>query len=788
MAIRKPSESILIPRRCCVANSSVMKRRPGLASTFLFAVTLILYGTPRLSMAQGAPDQGSAVKATQSASSKSATPQIKSSDSSRFAAEARQLTVLSRTLKKEEEKEQQDEEETGQDPGPAYGRLARFAKLHAKEELGERAGLALGYFDYNDGRYQQAREWLDLAKAEKLLPDYVLFWSAQVDRNLNNNSAALDQLESLQHDFPQSVMEPLALRALVETAIALNQPQQALDTLASAKDVEADPTLLFLRAQAHEQANDKIAAAGDYLEVYDRYPLSTQADEAGEKVSVLESQMGTSFPQPLMSERLLRANTLFDAHRWQDAENAYNDAVPKLDGPDEDLAHLRIADCIVQLGGDPSLLASTQFQEQDVDAERLYYLSQAYRSEDDEAKMLATLTEIQSRAPASPWTERTLFAVGNYYWVKLDRDKAAVEYQQIVDKFPTSDDAINAQWRVAWAAYMERSDHASGLLNTFLQAHPDSVYTPDALYWLGRLAQKKRNTPAARAYFRKLETRFPNTYFAMRAATPLRALGRGRVAVLPELDAIPPLPPTREILKSIPVAALPFVQRSVALETIAFDDSAMLELRAAYDATDAPEIEFSLARAAINGERYPEAIAAIRTVYPSIESREFATAPREAWTLSFPLPYAAQIRRDARRARTDAMVVAGLIHQESAFDKDAHSYANAFGLMQLVPETAERYARQLRMEYTEDRLLDPAYNLQLGTVYFGELMRSFHSAEAALAAYNAGEDRVTVWQTGQKYSELPEFVESIPFTQTREYVEIVMRNTAIYRRLYGGGR
>ncbi|MGC1107606.1 MAG: transglycosylase SLT domain-containing protein [Candidatus Acidiferrales bacterium] len=688
------------------------------------------------------------------------------------------MTQLSRALKKD----------TDKDPGAAYQRLAEFAKLHAKEELGERAALALGYYDYNDGRYTQAREWLDAAKPEKLLPDYVLFWSAQVDRNLNNNSAALDQLQALRRDYPQSVMAPLALQALAETAIALNQPRQALDALTSAPDIEQNPALLFLRAQAHEQADDKIAAAGDYLEVYDRYPLSTQADEAGEKISYFESTMGASFPQPLISERLLRANILFEAHHWQDAENGYNEALPKLEGPDEDLAHLRIADCIVQLGGDSSLLASVQFQAQDVDAERLYDLSQAYRSANNETNMLGALAQVQARAPASLWAERTLFAVGNYYWVKLDRDRAAAEYQQVVDKFPTSDDAINAQWRVAWAAYMDRSDGAAGLIETFLRGHPDSVYTPDALYWLGRLAQQKENAPVARAYFGKLQARFPNNYFAIHASAPSRALRRGRVAVLSVLDAIPPVSPAREVLTSTPAAALPFVQRSVALETIGFDDSAMLELRSAYDATRAPSLQFNLARVAANGEHYGSAIAAMHIVYPSLEFRPYAAEPHEAWTLAFPLPYVAQIRADARRTHIDPMVVAGLIHQESAFEKDAHSYANAFGLMQLVPETADRYARQLRIRFSEDRLLEPDYNLRLGTVYLGELMHSFHSAEAALAAYNAGEDRVALWQAGQKYSELPEFVESIPFTQTREYVEIVMRNAAIYRRLYGGGR
>lgn len=710
----------------------------------------------------------------------------------RFAVQSRKLTSLARALKTEEEARQnadlQSAPGSDADPPPAYTRLAKFAKSHSKEELGARAALALGYDDYNNGRYTQARAWLDLAKPEKLLPDYVLFWSAQVDRNLNNNATALDELQTLRQSYPQSVMLPLALQAYAETAIALTEPQQALDALASAKDIDENPTLLFLRGQAHEQANDQIAAAGDYLEIYDRFPLSTQADEAGQKVTALESSLGVAFPQPLASDRLLRANILFAAHNWQDAENAYTDALPALSGSDVELANLHIAECKVHLGGGPSLLASVQFQTAEIDAERLYDLSQAYRSAKDETNMLAVLAQLQSHDPQSSWTERTLFAVGNYYWVKLDRDHAAAEYQQVADKFPASDDALNAQWRVAWTAYMDRSAGADSLIGKFLADHPDSIYTPDSLYWLGKLAEQKRNKPVARAYFRKLQERFPNSYFALHASTPLRVLGRGRVAVLPVLDSIPRISPEREILKSVPSAAFPYVQRSVALETIAFDDSAMLELKAAYDDTRAAALQLDLARAATNGEHYDSAMAAIRSIYPSIESRAFASAPRDAWMFAFPLPYAAQIRSAARRTGSDPMLIAGLIHQESAFDKSAHSYANAFGLMQLVPETAARYARQLRLGFSEDHLLEPAYNLRLGSTYFGELMRSFHSAEAALAAYNAGEDRVTLWQTGQKYAELPEFVESIPFSQTREYVQIVMRNAAIYRRLYGGRR
>jgi soluble lytic murein transglycosylase len=131
------------------------------------------------------------------------------------------------------------------------------------------------------------------------------------------------------------------------------------------------------------------------------------------------------------------------------------------------------------------------------------------------------------------------------------------------------------------------------------------------------------------------------------------------------------------------------------------------------------------------------------------------------------------------------MLTAGLIRQESAFEPDARSGANAMGLMQLLPKTARLVAKQAKVRYSHAQLFDPEYNVHLGTIYFAGLHKGFGSVESALAAYNAGEDRVNSWTAGQNYREPAEFVDSIPFTETREYVEIVSRNADIYRKLYG---
>jgi soluble lytic murein transglycosylase len=131
------------------------------------------------------------------------------------------------------------------------------------------------------------------------------------------------------------------------------------------------------------------------------------------------------------------------------------------------------------------------------------------------------------------------------------------------------------------------------------------------------------------------------------------------------------------------------------------------------------------------------------------------------------------------------MFAAGLIRQESTFQADAVSHANAIGLMQVLPKTGKLLAKQLKVRYTKDKLFEPDFNLEVGMLYIADLVKQTGAPEYAAAAYNAGEDRIAAWKAERNYEEIPELVESIPFTETRDYVQIVLRNTAVYRMIYG---
>ncbi|MGH9638679.1 MAG: transglycosylase SLT domain-containing protein, partial [Bryobacteraceae bacterium] len=570
----------------------------------------------------------------------------------------------------------------------AYGRLSEIAERKSSGVLGKRAALALGYFEYQNGNFEKAAKWLDLAQGDPLLGDYDLYWQAETNLALNNNQDSLDELELLRKNFPYSVMTEQALQALGTAAIAANQPADAVSALDAYSRTHDSPQLLFLRGEAHEQAGQLLDAAKDYQSVYLRFPLSDQSRDAEDKLASLGSQLGAQLSPIPVEERVAHAETLFQAEDWSDARNEYTALLPSLSGVDLERAEVRVLECGVEMGSDPSDLAARKISDPDVDAERDFTLADYYRGLQNETQLLAAVQAAELRAPSSQWTERVLFLAGNYYWVNLQRDQASTYYSQLAKQFPLSQYADSALWRVAWTAVIERKPDADDRLEAHLKRFPDSQYTPDTLYWLGRLAEESKERSRARGFYAKLESRFAQTYFATLAAKRMRVLGRGPKEKSELLALIPAIPRAMSMADPPSTEADARRARAAALKSIAFDSSAVLELRAAYASTHQPRLLLEAAKEAVAARHCGAAILFTRELYPQLESRSFANVPRSIWLAAYALPYETSIRRWSARKRLDPMLVAGLIHQESAFDPQAVSSANAVGLMQLEPYTA----------------------------------------------------------------------------------------------------
>lgn len=703
-----------------------------------------------------------------------AAPQLVAGDTPEDQALQKELSGLARALHNAE-------------PG-AYAKLSAFATKNAANVWGARAALALGFDDHSKKHEQQALAWFTKASGDTVLREYVLYWTAQAKQGLGRLKDALADLETVQHDYPNTAMKEQLLESFAPLATELGRAQEAIDALNAYPATGSKPTLLLERGQAYQGSHQLPRAAKDYQTIFYKYSQSDEAKAADSALKKILHEMGKEYPYPGVELQQQRAQAFYDAHKWKEARAEFEKLLAMLhdvQNPNRQLAELRIAEARVQLRGSPKLLASLKTPDFDVDAERLYALSQLYRSDKKNDEMFATLNELTQKYPLSRWNEEGFMAAGNFYWVNLDRTKAATYYQRVLDTFPSGKNAFNAEWRVAWVAYLNRQPDAEDKLKAFLLKYPASGDTSDAVYWLGRVAERNGKFAEARAYFQKDVDRFPQTYFGHAAAERLSKLQPAEGDPPEILDKIPPPPALRPFDDPIPAAAADRWARAQALRTIAFDSSAELELKNAYFATSSPRFLYEAAQAAFDQGHFAAGMAYGRAIVPNFEARKREDLPLDVWKVLYPLPYEAVIRREAAKNNFDPMLAAGLMRQESTFQADALSGQNAIGLMQVIPKTGRLLARQLHVRFAPAKLFQPEYNIQLGMLYISGLVKLTGAPEYALAAFDAGEDRIAAWKAERNYDEIPELVESIPFSETRDYVQIVLRNSEVYRMIYG---
>jgi tetratricopeptide (TPR) repeat protein len=211
--------------------------------------------------------------------------------------------------------------------------------------------------------------------------------------------------------------------------------------------------------------------------------------------------------------------------------------------------------------------------------------------------------------------------------VELEREKAAVAYQRVLDSFPNGKYAFNCEWRIAWVAYLNRQPDADNRLSTFLSKYPASGNSVDALYWLGRNAERGGNAGHAHSYYSKAVERFPQTYFGNAAAARLAKLGPGEENPAELLEKIPPPPSLRPFDEPIPATAEDRWARAQALRAIAFDSSAEQELKNAYFATASPRFLLEAAQAAFDQGHYGAGMAYARIIVPNFDARKINEVP-----------------------------------------------------------------------------------------------------------------------------------------------------------------
>jgi soluble lytic murein transglycosylase len=669
----------------------------------------------------------------------------------------------------------------------AYAGVESYARRHAGTDAGALAWLAVGYSRFSDKDYPKAVEALKLAQPRAGdLGDYVAHFLASAYLAQGRSTDAVVTLRDFEAKYPDSLLLREAMHLYGQSLLGAGRAAEAARILQKYRaPVRADFELELGRT--YEAMDEYALAAQAYKTVY--YTLPQSAEAASAKSAFDHLVAGGYANSATFAERRTRANLLVQAKRHGEAAHEYR-ALLALAPADQQTAITVALGVALHRSGDDrearTLLDSIPDSADASTGPRLYALAEMARSADDKPQLQSILDRLRQYAPASESLDQALLLAANYYLLHQDYDHAIAHYRELQQRFPNSPRAAYAHWKGAWLALRQgRADEARHAFEEEVQLYPAAPEVPAALYWRARLAEDEHDFTRARAWYEKLTSRFRSYYYAELARTRLATLPHGAPAPDPLLDGIPAavVPASYSVAEAPPDSVR--LQKSRLLENAGMTDAAVKELQAAVD--DGAWAALQMARIYQDAGQYHRALHALKRAMPGYFSLEIEQLPRPAWEYLFPRPFWAELKRNAAANELDPFLVASLIRQESEFNPGAVSRADALGLMQLLPVTGRKVAREMKLRsFSPPGLLSPATNLQLGTRYFREMVDHFGGhVEYALAAYNAGPDRVQGWLAQGNFRDVPEFVESIPFTETREYVQAIVRNAAIYRKLYG---
>jgi soluble lytic murein transglycosylase len=497
-----------------------------------------------------------------------------------------------------------------------------------------------------------------------------------------------------------------------------------------------------------------------------------------------------------MAELRSLGDAYYNASRYNDAQEQYRAMLARATGlSDVDRNGLAVATaaCDWKLKRlTPAKVQALPDTGDDNGARRLYLLMELARDRGDMSDQQRIVSEMETRFPNSPWLAEALFSSGNMYLLKRDYPNAVTYYGYLADHFPTNKNAAPAHWRAGWLSYRQGLyTDAARLFDAQIRQYPGATETVSALYWRGRLYETQDHTPTqAAANYRAIVRAYPHFFYSQMAQARLTALGKGgniehAEAEETRLSAFQPaLQP--KLVDTFP-ADSPNLAKARLLANAGLNEYIAMEIKADPDSSSWS----ALAEAEIYAsfDETFRALRAMKRALPHASTAPISALPLAYWRILFPEPWWETIRTESAKNNLDPYFVASLIRQESEFNPNAVSRANAYGLMQLLPSVGKSMAREEGLtRFQTFQLLDPETNIRLGTRYLRQMLDHFGGVqEYALAAYNAGENRVTDWQSAGPYSGLDEFVESIPFTETREYVQAILRNEETYRAIDGFG-
>ena len=369
-------------------------------------------------------------------------------------------------------------------------------------------------------------------------------------------------------------------------------------------------------------------------------------------------------------------------------------------------------------------------------------------------------------------------------WAEGERatQQAVRAYEEAYRTADLSKIKRDALWRLGWLHYQQGAwEDAVEAFDSFAETGPGHHWQNRAHYWKARALERMGWVDEAQTVYGQVAAEWPMTYYGQLSESRLRhPRPAGRQSHENRVDPVMNGPASSAFRLNT------HFQKAMELSKLGLRREALEELlvvKRQYH--DQPQTMYALARHMLELGDFEAPIAIAKRYFREPLERRRISFDSPLWRMAYPMGYMPQIRRYAA-SHVDPFLVAGIIREESLYNPKALSSVGAMGLMQLMPETANRIARRIGLVSVDrEDLLQGEVNVRLGVAYVGQLSRDYQgNLIRAVAAYNAGPAAVKRWIAKFGGRDPDEFVELISYRETRLYVKRVLTSYRIYKTLH----
>ena len=612
----------------------------------------------------------------------------------------------------------------------ASGPIASGANAAAEINHAGAQALIKGKDSMEKGDYEKAITLLTAAYEKlPLLGDYALLWRSRAYEGNGNPDKALEDLRTIKEKYKESPLVKKARLREIDLLRKKNDPSVGGLLEDMVKDNPSNLEIKYTYAQYLKKNNDWKKAKELFREVFiSTCPLSVNASNELSPSDIT------------VADLIKKGKALNAAWKFEDAEKILSEALTR---DDNHRSTDEITDSLAY-----SLFGQKKYRE----AAALYKKTKncfwrarsIFRAGDIEA-FQSELPEFSKTADKR--IAEVIIAYGAMKRREGNSDEAIKIFDSVLSQYPSARE--DALWAIGWTYYLSRDyKNASKLLSQLAATYGDAKY----LYW----TRKCRELLGDREPLRPSADQ-ENVHDFYAYLTCLKNKQKppaiGSAYLKPSLNS-------------------PVSERVNTLAEIGLKNEAAVELLLLSRKNPAPVDLVSISFYLEKLGNYKSAVALVSRQPYNEELHE----------LYYPLAFWSEVKEASEATSLDPYLILSVIREESRYEPEARSIAGAMGLMQLMPQTARRY-NNIKVHFKDSpELYDARTNILIGSYHLKQLISKLGSIPLALASYNGGEDAVREWLKNGKYRTVDEFIEDIPYDETRNYVKKVMTTYFEYLR------